>query len=289
MRIALFARVPEVVLWLDKQVRELGHECVGVVTTEGPPGRYGDEPLSALIDARPAHLDVLVASGPKRFAQLLAVLEPDLAISGSFPLRIPEDALAVPRHGVVNGHPALLPRYRGPNPIGWALRNGDTELGFTFHRMDADFDTGRILAQGTAPLVDAERASDVLEALFGVATSLLPRALERVEAGDAGDAQVEEGASYAGFFEPAYAEIDWTRPAAEVHRQVRAWWVAAARDGVRGPLATLDGERVFVLRTQLDAAGGGRRIECADGPIWVLETAPARPASGARAGTSQAR
>ena len=158
MRIALFARVPDVVAWLDGQLRELGHECVGVVTTEGPRGRYGDEPLSALIDVRPAHLDVLVASGPQRFAKLLAALEPDLAISGGFPVRIPEDALAVPRHGIVNGHPALLPRYRGPNPIGWALRNGDAELGFTFHRMDADFDTGRVLAQGTAPLAGAERA-----------------------------------------------------------------------------------------------------------------------------------
>jgi hypothetical protein len=55
MRIALFARVPDVVAWLDEQLRELGHECVGVVTTEGPPGRYGDEPLSALIDVRPTH------------------------------------------------------------------------------------------------------------------------------------------------------------------------------------------------------------------------------------------
>src|SRR5215471_5322251 len=186
MRIAVFARVPDVVVWLDRQLRELGHECVGVVTTEGPRGRYGDEPLSALIDARPAHLDVLVASGPERFAELLAALEPDLAISGSFPLRIPEGALAVPRHGIVNGHPALLPRYRGPNPIGWALRNGDTELGFTFHRMDANFDTGRVLAQDTAPLTGAERAEQVLEALFGIATSLLPLTLKRVEAGDPG-------------------------------------------------------------------------------------------------------
>ena len=275
MRIALFARVPGVVVWLDAQLRELGHECVGVVTTEGPRGRYGDEPLSALIDVRPAHLDVLVASGPQRFAKLLGALEPDLAISGGFPVRIPEDALAVPRHGIVNGHPALLPRYRGPNPIGWALRNGDSELGFTFHRMDADFDTGRVLAQGTAPLVDAERAEDVLETLFVVATSLLPRALERVEAGDPGDAQVEEDASYAGFFEPEYAEVDWARPAEEVRRQVQAWWVAASRDGVRGPLAELGGERVYVLRTRLDAAEGGTRVECGDGPIWVLETAPA--------------
>jgi len=112
MRVALFARVPDVVVQLDALLRELGHECVGVVTTEGPRGRYGEDPLSDLLDVRPPHLDVLVASGSARFAKLLEALEPDLALCGGFPVRIPEDALAVPRHGVVNGHPALLPRYR---------------------------------------------------------------------------------------------------------------------------------------------------------------------------------
>ena len=83
----------------------------------------------------------------------------------------------------------------------------------------------------------------------------------------------ERAAGYAGFFEPEFAELNWSRPAAEVHRQVRAWWVAAARDGVRGPLADLEGRRVRVLRTRLDGSEGGTRIDCADGPIWVLETA----------------
>jgi hypothetical protein len=114
--------------------------------------------------------------------------------------------------------------------------------------MDAGFDTGPILAQGSVSLGRAERAEDVLGALFGLWASLLPRALERVEAGDAGDPQVEDGASYAGFFEPEFAEVDWSRSAEEVHRQVRAWWVAAARDGVRGPLAELGGERVYARR-----------------------------------------
>jgi methionyl-tRNA formyltransferase len=281
MRVALFARVPGLVVRMEALLRELGHECVGVVTTEGPRGRYGEEGLSALIDVRPPHLDVLVAGGPARFARLLEALEPDLALCGGFPVRIPADALAVPRRGVVNGHPALLPRYRGPNPIGWALRNGDAELGFSFHRMDAGFDTGPLLAQGSAPLAGAERAQDVLETLFGLWVSLLPRALERVEAGDAGDPQGEEGASHAGFFEPDFAEVDWTRPAADVHRQVRAWWVAAARDGVRGPHAEIGGERVYVRRTRLDDSEGGTRVDCGDGAIWVLETAPAPAAARA--------
>jgi methionyl-tRNA formyltransferase len=274
MRVAVFTRLPEVATFYDDRLRELGHELVGIVTAHGPEGRYGSEPLGALVDAAPRHLDMVVASTPARFAALLAALEPDVAVSGGFPLRIPPEALHVPRHGVVNGHPSLLPRLRGPNPIGWALRNGDEQIGFTFHRMDEDFDTGALLAQGSAPLADAQSPQEVVRRMIGLASSLVGTALERVEAGDPGDVQDATDASYAGFFEPEYAEIDWSRPAEEVHRQVRAWWVAAVREGPRGALAELDGERVRVMRTRLDGDEGGVRVKCGDGPIWVLETEP---------------
>lgn len=276
MRVALITRMPEVAVALDAAVRELGHETVGVLTTLGPQGRYaGDEPdVGALVDAVAPHLDVVVASGPHRLAPLLAALEPELALCGGFPVRIPAEALAVPRHGIVNGHPSALPRYRGPNPIAWALRNGDEELGFTYHRMDAGLDTGAILAVGSAPLAGVEGPEALLELVFGLALALLPQALVRVEAGDPGDRQDDAAASYAGFFEPEYAEVDWSRPALEVHRQVRAWWSSTVREGPHGPLAVLAGERVRVLRTRLDDAEGGTRVECGDGPIWVVETAP---------------
>jgi len=276
MRIAIFTRLPGVLRGIAPVIRGCGHDVVGVVTTEGPSGRYGDVPLASLVEERPAGLDILVADGSKRFAPLLAALEPDLAVCGGFPVRIPADAIAVPPLGVLNGHPARLPRYRGPNPIGWALRNGDLELGFTFHFMDAEFDTGPVVLQSAAPLAPAERPEDVLGVLFRFWTTLLPEALARVEAGDPGAEQSREEESYAGFFEPEFAELDWTRPADEVQRQVRAWWLAAARDGLRGPLTDLDGERVRVLRTRPDDREGGTRIACGDGrPLWIVETVPA--------------
>ena len=276
MRIAIFTRLPAVLQGITPIIRERGHEVVGVLTTEGPPGRYGEVPLSSVVDVRPAGVDVLVADNSKRFASLLAALEPDLAVCGGFPVRIPAEAIAVPPLGVLNGHPAPLPRYRGPNPIGWALRSGDPELGFTFHFMDAEFDTGPVLLQGAAPLANAERADDVLAVLFQLWTTLLPNALARIEAGDRGAKQSPEGESYAGFFEPEFVELDLTRPAEEVQRQVRAWWVAAARDGVHGPLTDVNGERIRVLRSRLDDREGGARVLCGDGrPLWIVETAPA--------------
>jgi methionyl-tRNA formyltransferase len=276
MRIAIFTRLPAVLQGITPIIRERGHEVVGVVTTEGPSGRYGEVPLSSVVDARPAGVDILVADTSKRFAPLLAALEPDLAVCGGFPVRIPADAIAVPLLGVLNGHPSPLPRYRGPNPIGWALRNGDPELGFTFHFMDAEFDTGPAVLQGSAPLSHAERADDVLGVLIRLWTTLLPKALARIEEGERGAEQSPEGESYAGFFEPEFVELDRTRPAEEVQRQVRAWWVAAARDGVHGPVTELNGERIRVLRSRLDDREGGTRVLCGDDrPLWIVQTAPA--------------
>ena len=86
-----------------------------------------------------------------RIAPLLRQFEPDVALCIGFPWKIPPDALATPRHGIVNGHPSLLPRYRGPSPVSSAIRNGESEIGFTFHYMDAELDTGNILGQVRDP------------------------------------------------------------------------------------------------------------------------------------------
>jgi methionyl-tRNA formyltransferase len=275
MRVALITRLPQIATFLDERFRELGHEPVGVVTTPGPAGRYGDGGIGWLVDGVPRHLDVLVGTGAHRFADLLRALDPDLAFCAGFPVRIPPDALAVPRLGSVNAHPAPLPRLRGPNPIAWALRNGEPEIAYSIHRMDEDFDTGPLLAQGAAPIDDVETPEAFFGRMFGLLIELLPQALARVEAGESGDVQRDEESTYAPFFEPEYAFVDWSRPVLEIHRQVRAWWATASPGGERGPLAELDGARVRLLRTSLDESRGGTRVDCGDGPIWVLEAEPA--------------
>lgn len=274
MRVALITRVDTACVAFDRALRAMGHETVGVLTCAQGGDRYGAETLGAIALRAAGGFDVLVASEPSRFAPLLAALDADVAISAAFPLLIPAETLDVPRFGVLNTHPALLPRYRGPNPIAWAVRNGDPEIGYTIHRMDADFDTGAILAQGSAPIADVDRPEEVFARMFTLVGSLLPQALARVESGDPGDLQPTAGVSYAGFFEPAYAVIDWSRPALEVHRQVLAWRLAATRPDAHGALTTIDGQRVRVLLTQLDDAVGARRMDCLDGPLWIVDSEP---------------
>jgi methionyl-tRNA formyltransferase len=140
--------------------------------------------------------------------------------------------------------------------------------------MDAELDTGAILAQGTIELGDEHSWEELEPKLVGLIAELLPKALARIEAGDPGDAQEGEG-SYFSFFGSDYVWIDWSRPAEEIFRQVQAWRFASATDGARGALAELDGETVRVLRTSLTARNGSRALETGDGTLWVLETEPA--------------
>lgn len=270
MRVVLVTQVPDAAHGVSELLRAIGHDPVAVLCSREHAGRYGNA-FDTLVRDAPADLDVVVPASRERIAPLLRAYEPDAFLCFGFPWKIPPDALAVPRLGAVNGHPSLLPRYRGPSPVAWAIRNGDDEIGFTLHRMDAELDTGALLAQGTMPLED-EHSYDELGPKFAeLVGELLPRALARLESGDPGDEQDESQASYESFFGPEYVWIDWEQPAAEIYRRVKAWRFASAGPGERGALADLGGETVRVLRTSRDPADGARAVTCGDGTIWVVE------------------
>ena len=269
MRVVVISQVAPAVQGYSTFLRALGHEPVALLCSRAPAERYGE--LAALLAAVPDDLDVIIPAERAHIAPLLRAYEPDLALCAGFPWKIPADALAVPKHGIVNGHPSLLPRYRGPSPVSWAIRNGEPEIGFTFHYMDAELDTGGILAQAPIPLGDEHSWEELEGRIVDAITGIFPHVLERVERGDPGDSQSEEEATYYSFFEPEYAWIDWSKPAAEIERQVRAWRFHSQVSGDRGALAELDGETVRILRVSLEPVDGVAR-ECGDGTMWIMET-----------------
>ena len=275
MRIVLIASAPQAALGLSRTLAGLHHDVPALVSIRAPAGRYGPDYPSALHGVVPDGDLVFVRSGD-RLGPLLAAYDADLAVCASFPARIPVDALTTPRLGILNVHPAFLPRYRGPNPMGWALRNGDAEIGLTAHRMVEELDAGPIYAQAAVPVGDGDDpVADAAGAFARASERLMGEALDRVARGDPGDPQDEAAATYAGPFERAYLEVDWTRTAREIRDQTRAWALAPPVGGVRGPLTEIDGRRVRILRARLDGEHGGRPVPCADGPLWVLETEPA--------------
>ena len=275
LRVVIVTRILPVALGFDAMLRGAGHEPVGLLTTRDLESRYGSEfTLDGLLTGVPADLDVVLPSRRAQIAPMLASLRPDLVACMGFPWKIPPDALAVPRLGWLNGHPSLLPRHRGPVPMAWAIRNGDEEVGITFHRMDADLDTGPVLAQASFPLGEYTVPNELYQSMGPLVMETFATAVERLAAGDEGTAQ-PEGGEYESFLGDEDARLDPSRPALELHRLVWAWRYTIPVGKLHGALADVDGETVRVLASSLAQVEGARRLDCADGPLWLVEVEPA--------------
>ena len=262
-RIVLVTRIPQIFLGFHAVVTGLGHDVVGLLTSSDGP--FAGELLRVV----PKGVDVVMPARRAMLAPLLEPLRPDLVVCMGFPWKIPADALAVPPLGWLNGHPSQLPHHRGPVPVAWAIRNGDEELGITFHFMDAELDTGPIVAQRTMPIGEFAEPDEFYGRMGQVVGATLQEALEKIAAGDRGSPQVE-GGEYETFFTEDDVRLDLSRPADEVHRLVWAWHFTFPVGSERGPL--LDEERV--LETSLTPVDGARRVECGDGPLWIVRTEP---------------
>lgn len=274
MRIVIVSQNPAMMSAMTALLRACGHELVATISCAipsqagQPDAPRGDTGLSRTVPhdtvARPAD-----------FATAFGRYGPDLVLCVGVPWKIPTQALGVPRYGVVNGHASLLPRYRGPIPVAWAVRHGEPDVGFTFHRMADTFDTGPILAQARIPLGDEHEWLELQPKLSAAVGPLLRRTLVRVEQGEAGEPQDDGEGSYFGWFEPDYVWIDWSKPALDVYRQVRAWRFAGPAAPL-GALAQVAGETARILRVSLTAIPGTTPVSCGDGRVWIASMQPAR-------------
>jgi methionyl-tRNA formyltransferase len=277
-RVAIISNVLPVVEPLVDVLRDLGHEPVVWLIGRRPAN--SDRPLPPWGDITdrnaPQGVNVVFAHRKEDVAPIFSGLDLDVTLCSGFNWKLPQEALDVPRLGSVNNHPALLPRHRGPYPLAWAFREGDPVFGSTWHRMDAEFDTGPILAQSSVPIEDTDTwIEDFGPRILQNTLSMLPQVFERLEAEDPGDAQPDDGATWAGPFEADYAAVDWSRSAREIHNQVRAWRHVFGAGDAQGPVAELDGQRLKLLRTSLtDPGGDAREARCGDGSIWITESEP---------------
>jgi methionyl-tRNA formyltransferase len=258
VRVVVLTQITPVAAGYTELATALGHEVPAVIVAR--PVREAAEAFIAAAGSA----DVLFPESKHSLAALLRAYEPDVGLCTGFPWLIPQEAIDVPRLGIVNGHPTLLPLGRGPHPWAWAVRNGETEIGMTYHYMDATFDTGNILAQKAIPLGPDDTEESLLPLYEATAQELLSEVFTKLEAGDPGVPQ--EGGEYQHPFEDEYAVVDATQPAAAVHRQVRAWSFMPQRLRV-GPV--FDGRRL--VRTSLEEVAEAERLDCGDGPLWILE------------------
>lgn len=227
MRI-VFAGTPEFAVPPLAALVQSSHEVVGVLTQpDRPAGRGRNLSASAVKEFALENLLSLAQPQTLRTPEGRAALEawrPDVLVVVAYGLILPPAALAIPKHGCLNIHGSLLPRWRGAAPVQRAILEGDTETGVTIMQMDAGLDTGPILLQRTLPISDADDSVSVLDKLAALGAPALLEVLSSIESGSvSARAQPSDGATYAKKIEKSEARIDWRRSAAEIDRQIRAF------------------------------------------------------------------
>ena len=270
MRAVIYSMIPAAILGLAEAARASGLEPVAVLTPRDVRSDEDAGRRASVVSETPADIDVCLVADKADLVRLTAAYEPAIGLCAGYRWLLPPEVLAIPTLGVVNSHPALLPRHRGPYPFAWAIREEDAELGLTLHLMDETFDTGPVLAQGSRPMPADQRIGSLVTVLQELARELYPAALRRVLAGERGDPQRSEGVTWAGPFGDDYVELDRGKTRAELLRQVRAWQVMFDTSVV-GPVATIEGRRLHVKDASLDEPDDPDtlRLDAADGPLWL--------------------
>jgi methionyl-tRNA formyltransferase len=167
--------------------------------------------------------------------EALRALAPDLMVVVAYGLILPQAVLDIPRLGCINVHASLLPRWRGAAPIQRAVLAGDAESGVCIMGMEAGLDTGPVYHRLAVPLAPGETGGSLHDTLAGLGARALMEALPGILDGTArAEPQDDALATYAHKLDKAEAVIDWTAPAGDIERQVRAfdpWPVAQTRLG----------------------------------------------------------
>ena len=255
MRIVFFGTPEFAVASLRALLRER-FTVAGVVTQpDKPQGRSRSTlvPPAVKLAALEAGLPVLQPARPvgDLFLAGLRRLEPDLGVVVAYGHILRREVLELPARGMVNVHASLLPRFRGAAPIQHAILSGDRETGISIMRMEEGLDSGPVLHRISTPIADGETAGSLTSRLATLGAGALVEALSLLSAG-AGAAQPQEadGVTYAPKISREVARLDWSRDAASLERQVRAF------DPVPGAWTSLDGAPVKLFGG-MPAVGGG--------------------------------
>jgi methionyl-tRNA formyltransferase len=236
MRIA-FAGTPEFARQALDALIAAGHQVVCVLTQPDRPSGRGmklvPSPVKqAALDAdipvlqpRSLRLDGKYPEDARAAETALRDLTPEVMVVAAYGLILPQWVLDLPRHGCLNIHASLLPRWRGAAPIQRAIEAGDAASGVTIMQMDAGLDTGGMLHRVERPLAADETGASLHDGLAADGARAIVDVLVRLEAGDVPTPvpQPEAGVCYADKLLKSESALDFFRPAAELARRVRAF------------------------------------------------------------------
>ncbi len=266
MRIVFIGQAPFGAETLEALLTQ-GEQIVGVITTEETPRQKQDNPVKQTADKH--GLALLQTNRLKRPEAITWVrdLAPDLLVLAFVTSFVPTEMIDCARHGGINYHPSLLPKYRGGSAINWSVINGERETGVTIHFIDDGVDTGPIILQEKVAITDDDTVKSLyFGKLYPLGITMMCKAVRLIKDGQAvGVAQNENEASYQPVITPADTVVDWGQPTQRVYNLIRG------SNPSPGATSCLGGAlcRIFDCRPA-DAAGTpGSVIEIADDSFTV--------------------
>ncbi|EKE75834.1 methionyl-tRNA formyltransferase [Oceanibaculum indicum] len=232
-----------------------GHEIAAVYSQPPRPAGRGHKltpsPVHAYAESQGIDVRTPKSLRNAEAQAAFAALNLDCAVVVAYGLILPKPILDAPRLGCVNIHASLLPRWRGAAPIQRAIQAGDAESGVTIMQMDEGLDTGPMLLSEAVPITAETTGQSLHDALSDMGGRMIVAALDGLDTGTLKPvAQPEAGVTYAAKLTREEALLDWTKPAAELERQIRAF------DPWPGSFFLHQGERLKVLKAEL-ANGSG--------------------------------
>jgi methionyl-tRNA formyltransferase len=233
----IFAGTPEFAATALEALLTTSHQLVAVYTQPDRPAGRGRKLQPSPVKQLAMEHDIEVRQ-PEKLKDpadqaALAELEADLMVVVAYGLLLPQAVLDAPRLGCINIHASLLPRWRGAAPIQRAILAGDEESGITIMQMEAGLDTGPMLHVLKTPILNDDTGSSLHDRLAELGARALLESLGGIAEGSMiPQPQDDDLATYARKLDKAEARIDWSRSAAEVDRQVRAFnsWPVAQCD-----------------------------------------------------------
>jgi methionyl-tRNA formyltransferase len=227
------------------------HTVVGVLTRPDRPSgrgrRLGVSPVKAAALERGLPLAQPPTLQDPAGRDALEAWAPEALVVVAYGLLLPAQVLRLPRHGCLNIHASLLPRWRGAAPIQRAILAGDAETGVTIMQMDEGLDTGPVLLRRVLPIGPAATAASLHDALAREGAVAILETLAAVEGGRiAAEPQPQQGVTYAAKVAKAEARIDWAEPAESIERKVRAFIPVPVAETL------LDGEQLRIHAARVE-------------------------------------
>ncbi len=270
----VFMGTPDFSVSILAALRAAGHEICAVYSQPPRPAGRGhkEQPTPVHAFAAAHGLPVFTPRSLKSAEDQAAFAAhgADAAVVAAYGLILPKAVLEAPRHGCFNVHASLLPRWRGAAPIQRAIAAGDAVSGVTIMQMDQGLDTGAMLLKGETAITAETTGQSLHDALAAQGAALMVEALTLLETGRlTATPQPDEGVTYAAKLTKDEGRLDWSRPAAELERLIRAFtpWP--------GVWFQQGDERIKVLRAEVTAGRGAPgtllddalTVACGDGAL----------------------